>query len=59
MHVEAGKGLLTGVKGFCGDQDKVGRRSRRGTEETNPTRNQDVAGSIPGLVHWFKNLALP
>ena len=57
--MEAGKGLLTGVKGFCGDQDKVGRRSRRGTEETNPTRNHDVAGSIPGLVHWFKNLALP
>ena len=23
-----------------------------------PTRNQEVAGSIPGLAQWFKDLAL-
>ena len=33
--------------------------SRRGTAETNPTRNQEVAGWIPGLSQWVKDLALP
>ena len=27
--------------------------------ETNPTRNHEVVGSIPGLVQWVKYLALP
>ena len=25
---------------------------------TNPTRNQEVSGSIPGLTQWIKDLAL-
>ena len=33
--------------------------SRRGSAETNPTRNHEVASSIPGLEQWVTDLALP
>ena len=40
-----------GYKDYC-------RSSRRGTAETNPTRNHEIAGLVPGLTQWVKDLAL-
>ena len=34
------------------------RSSHRGTAETNPTRNHEVVGSIPGLNQWVKDPVL-
>ena len=33
--------------------------SHGGTAETNPTRNHEVSGLIPGLAQWVKDLELP
>ena len=34
------------------------RSFRRGAVETNPPRNHEVAGLIPGLSQWARDLAL-
>ena len=38
---------------------KTFQSSHRGAMETNPTRNNEIAGSILGLTLWVKDQALP
>ena len=47
------------VMSFTDDKHVRVRSSCHGAAEMNPTRNHEVAGLIPGLDQWVKDLALP
>ena len=38
--------------------EKLVRSFYHGTVEMNPTRNDEVVGSFPGLAQWVKDMAL-
>ena len=60
--LSTGKSLLYTLKGNCltlNFKKKSFGSSCHGAVETNLTRNHEAAGSIPGLLQWVKDLALP
>ena len=58
---QKGEGTATGK---CLGEEEPGiytkglRSSRHGAAEMNPTRKHEVAGLIPGLTQWVKDLTL-
>ena len=49
------KNSVAAMKDSINSSKIKNRSSRRGTVETNPTRNHEVAGLIPGLAQWVKD----
>ena len=50
---------MEGLIPDLGKSENNVRNYHLGSAEANLTRNHEVAGSIPGLDQWVKDLALP
>ena len=53
-----GRGAASGCGVYFGGDENILGRAYCSAVETNPTRNREVVGSIPGLAQWVKPPAL-
>ena len=55
--------MITRISQYSADTNSKGKHRKKKKkmefpQETNPTRNHEVLGSIPGLRHWVKDMVL-
>ena len=59
MKCQEGEVNLTNLQSMQIAEKSTPWSSRCGAAEADPSRNHEVAGSIPGLVQWVMDLLLP